>query len=130
MDTNFSKVKNLLLELEYNIITEDKDDEIFVIENSEEGINNMVLAVADPILIIEQQLVELKRDEKDIYKNLLMKNRDVIHGALVLDETEKKVIYRDTLQLENLDLNELEASIESLSLLLCEYSDEIIAFSK
>ena len=54
----------------------------------------------------------------------------MIHGALVLDETEKKVIYRDTLQLENLDLNELEASIESLSLLLCEYSDEIIAFSK
>ena len=130
MDTYFAKVKNFLLELEYNIITEDKEDGVFIIEHEAEGINNMVLVIADPILIIEQHLVELKRDEKEIYKNLLMKNRDVIHGALVLDETGKKVIYRDTLQLENLDLNEIEASIDSLSLLLSEYSDEIIDFSK
>ena len=130
METNFSKVKNFLLELEYNITTEDKEDEVFVIENEEEGIKNMVLVVADPILIIEQQLIELKSESNNVFKELLIKNRDIIHGALVLDETGKKVIFRDTLQLGNLNQNELEASIDSLSLLLSEYTDEIIEFAK
>jgi hypothetical protein len=58
-----------------------------------------------------------------------MKNQDIIHGAFVIDESGEKILFRDTLQLENLDLNELEASINSLSLLLSEYSDELIKFS-
>ena len=48
----------------------------------------------------------------------------------VVDETGQKVIFRDSLQLENLDLNELEGSINSLSLLLSEYSEQILEFSK
>ncbi|MCK5703017.1 MAG: molecular chaperone Tir, partial [Cyclobacteriaceae bacterium] len=84
----------------------------------------------DPILVMEQFLFEIKNESNEIYKSLLTKNRDIIHGAFVLDETGKKVIFRDTLQLENLDLNELEGSINSLSLLLSEYSDELIRFSK
>ena len=61
---------------------------------------------------------------------LLQKNRDIVHGAFVIDETGKKVIFRDTLQIENLDLNEIEGTLTSLSLLLSEYSNEIIFFSK
>jgi hypothetical protein len=60
----------------------------------------------------------------------LQKNRDIVHGAFVLDESGEKVIFRDTLQIENIDLNELEGSINSLSLLLSEYSENIIQFSK
>lgn len=130
METNFSKVKEFLLNLEYDIVTEDQEDEIFVIEKEEEGIVNMIIAIAEPIIIIEQQLFDLKNEDSAILKSLLMKNRDIIHGAMVLDESGKKVIFRDTLQVENLDCNELEGSIKSLSLLLSEYTDEIIAFSK
>jgi hypothetical protein len=101
-----------------------------VIQKEAEGISNMVLGIADPILIAEQFLFEIKHASADMYKNLLQKNRDVIHGAFVLDESGEKVIFRDTLQLENLDLNELEATLNSLSLLLSEYSEEIINYSK
>ena len=79
---------------------------------------------------MEQYLFEIGNDSSDVFKKLLIKNRDIIHGAFVLDETGKKVIFRDTLQLENLDLNELEGSLNSLSLLMSEYSEELIAFSK
>jgi hypothetical protein len=125
----FDKVKGYLNELEYTIIKEDTEDEVFIIEKEDEGIKKMILACASPILIIEQHLVRIKNDNIDIYKSLLKKNRDIIHGALVLDETGENVIFRDTLQLENLDANELEGSIESLSLLLSEYSSELIKFS-
>lgn len=129
MDKYFSKVKDFLLELEYSIISESEEDGVFVVENEDAGISNMIIACAEPILIMEQHLFDLKKDDKTILKNLLQKNRDIIHGAFALDETGKKVIFRDTLQIENLDLNELEGSLNSLSLLLSEYTDEIISYS-
>ncbi len=129
MESNFNTVKNYLLELEYTIVSESEEDEVFVIENQEAGINNMVLACADPILIMEQYLFDIKKDNIDVFKSLLQKNRDIIHGAFAIDDGGTKVIFRDTLQLENLDLNELEGSLNSLALLLSEYSEEIIRFS-
>lgn len=130
MSTYFNKVKDYLLNLEYNIVQEDKAEELFIVENSEGGIANLVVDCEDPILVIEGLLFELSEEKPDIYKSLLIKNREIIHGAFSLDESGKKVIFRDTLQLENLDQNELEATLNSLEMLLSEYSEEIISFSK
>lgn len=130
MNTSFHKVKEYLLELNCHISFENEDDGIFIIDNDENGISNLVIGCSDPILIMEQFLFELKQDNLEIFKSLLSKNRDIVHGAFVLDNTGSKVIFRDTLQIENLDINELEGSINSLILLLSEYTNEIIRFSK
>lgn len=130
MANDFDKVRDYLMELDYSIVKEDKDDAVFVVESEVDGIKNLVIGCADPILIMEQHLFEIKNANEQIYKQLLIKNRDLVHGAFVLDEGGSNVLFRDTLQLENLDLNELEGSLNSLSLLLSEYSDEIIKFSK
>ncbi len=130
MKNYFLKVKNYLLELEYIIVTEHEEEGVLVIDKEEEGINKLLLICADPILILEQFIFDLKGDDADMYKALLMKNQDIIHGAFSIDESGKKVLFRDTLQLENLDINELEGSINSLSLLLSEFSDQIIKFAK
>nr|WP_320117571.1 YbjN domain-containing protein [uncultured Marinifilum sp.] len=130
MSTYFNKVKDYLLNLEYNIVQEDKAEELFIVENPDGGIANLVVDCEDPILIIEGLLFELSDENTEIYKSLLMKNREIIHGAFTIDETGKKIIFRDTLQLENLDQNELEATLNSLEMLLSEYSEEIISFSK
>ena len=130
MENSFQKVKNYLLELNCNITFENETDGIFIINNEENGISNLVLGCADPLLIMEQFLFDLKNDNMDVFKSLLIKNRDMVHGALVLDEKGSKVIFRDTLQIENLDLNELEGSLNALILLLSEYTNEIIRFSK
>lgn len=130
MTSYFDKVKSFVLDLDLSIIHQNEEEEILVIEDEASGISNLVLACADPILIMEQYLFELKNDDKEILKNLLIKNRDIVHGAFALDESGSRVIFRDTLQLENLDSNELEGSINSLGMLLSEYSDELIKFSK
>lgn len=130
MNSYFQKVKDYLLELDFSIVSEDEEDGVFVVENEEEGMKNVVLIVADPIVIVEQYLFDLNADSSDIFKKLLMKNRDIIHGAFALDETGKKVLFRNTHECENLDLNEIEATLNSLALLLSEYMDELIAFSK
>ncbi len=129
MDKHFKKVKNYLLELNCEIVSENEEDGVFVVNKEEEGIKNLVLGCADPLLLMEQFIFEMNHDSLEVFKLLLMKNRDIVHGAFVLDETGRKVIFRDTLQIENLDLNEVEGSINSLSLLLSEYGDEIIRLS-
>ncbi len=130
MSDNFNKVKNYLLDLEYRIVSEDINEELFVIEKEEDGISSVIIDCEDSILIIEALLFEMKEGSSDIYRSLLKKNREIIHGAFTIDESGKRVIFRDTLQLENLDLNELEATLNSLKLLLSEYSEELIEFSK
>lgn len=130
MEDNFIKVKNYVLDLGYTITHEFEEDQILIIDDEASGIKNCAIGCANPILIIEQYLLELHSETTEIFQNLLMKNRDIIHGAFVLDETGKTVIFRDTLQILNLDKNELEGSLNSLSLLLSEYSEELIKFSK
>lgn len=130
MKPSLSKVREYLLALDYAIEYENEKEGVFVIHNEATGVNKMVLGCADPILIMEQFICEIKHESIEVYKMLLQKNRDIIHGAFVLDHTGKRVIFRDTLQLHTLDINELEASFNSLGLLLSEFSEQIIRISK
>ena len=129
MEKNYQKVKNYLLDLEYSIDAESESNGTFIISREDEGIKNMVIACADPILIMEQPLFVLKHETANVLKELLKKNREIVHGAFALDENNW-VLFRDTLQIENLDLNELEGSLNSLSILLSEYGQKLVEFAK
>lgn len=128
--SNFQKVKFYLQELGYDITTEDQADEVFVINAIDDGIQNLVIDCEAPILIIEQFLFTLNTDNEGVFKNLLQKNREIVHGAFALDDTGTKIVFRDTLQLESLDLNELEGSLNSLKLLMAEYSGTLLKFAR
>ncbi|MEH0155060.1 YbjN domain-containing protein [Limibacter armeniacum] len=126
---HFEKVRDYLLDLGYNITHEDSTEELFVIQDEEKNLMNVIVDCEDPILIIEMPIIEIK-DDASVYKELLIKNREIVHGAFTLDNDGKKLIFRDTLQLENLDLNELEGSLNSLALLLSEYYNQLIEYAK
>lgn len=130
MKNYFNLVRDYLLELSMTVSYSSEEEGIIVIKKEADGINNLILSVEDPILVFEHFIFNLPSENQNIAIELLKKNREIVHGAFVLDETGSKVIFRDTLQLENLDLNELEATINSLSMLFTEYSNEIIKFSK
>lgn len=126
----FKKIESFISELGYSISYQNENEGIFCIENESDGIKNLIIGVAPPILIIEQFIFTLKNDDKDILKSLLKKNRDIIFGAFVLDEEGKKVIFRYTMQIEKIGINEFEGALNSLGLLLSEYYEQIIEFSK
>lgn len=129
MENKFDKVKNYLLDLEYSIVKEDAENGIFVISKEVEGIKNMVLVCADPILVLEQPMFDLKSKDSAVFEALLKKNREIVHGAFAIDDNNR-VIFRDTLELENLDLNEIEGSLNSLTMLLSEYGSQLVEFAK
>ena len=130
MSENLQKVKDYLDELEFSISSEDEAEELVIIDDEDKGIKNLIIDCEDPVLVLEQVIMDVPKNTDGFFKRLLQMNRTLVHGAFVLDEEGAKVIFRDTLQLENLDKNELEASINALSIALAEYAGELIEFSK
>lgn len=128
MRNNFQKVKDYLFDLGLPIIEENASEELVIINDEDKGISHMMLDCEGEILVVEQFIMPVPANSPSLLKRLLQMNRDFVHGAFALNEDGSKVIFRDTLQLENLDLNELEATINSLGLLLAEHSTELIEF--
>lgn len=126
---DFEKVKAYLLEMGFAIDHEDAKEELVVVNDEERGVNHLVVDCEDPILILEQVILALPNATTETYKRLLQMNRSLVHGAFVLDDTGKTLLFRDTLQLANLDQNELEGSIDALSLAMAEFGSELLAFS-
>ncbi len=130
MSEHFEKVKNYLLELGLSISSENEKEALVFVDDEDKGIKNLIIDCEDPILVIEQRIMAVPATTDLFYKRLLQMNRTLVHGAFALDDEGKYLIFRDTLQLENLDLNELEGTINALSLALAENASELIAFSK
>ena len=126
--SNFEKVKDLILDMGFAISHEEPKEELVVIDDDERGIKNLVIDCESPILILEQVIIPMPQDSSDFCKRILQINRTLVHGAFVLDEEGTTLLFRDTLQLENLDRNELEGSIDALSLALAEYASELVSF--
>jgi hypothetical protein len=128
--SDFEKVKGFILDMGFAISHEDPKEELVVIDDDERGIKNFVIDCEAPILILEQVIIPMPENSSDFCKRLLQINRTLVHGAFVLDEDGTTLLFRDTLQMENLDRNELEGSIDALSLALAEYADELVTFAR
>ena len=123
-------IEDFALRLDCKILYKNEQSGILKIDNQADGIHNLILGVAPPILIMEQLLFSFREDNMDMFKKMLQKNRDTIHGAFVISEEGNRVLFRSTMQLQNLDFNEFESALNSLGLLLSEFSQQIIDFSK
>ena len=84
METHFNSIKNHLLELNYSITHEDKEDGVIVIQKLEEGINNLILGIANPILIMEQFIFKVNNENNRIFKATL--------GGCIIEKVNQTVI--------------------------------------
>src|SRR5215831_4331266 len=127
---DFQTVKHYLQELHLAIIKEDPVQQILIVEDDEHGIKNLVVDCEEPLLIFEQMIMEVPANPGDMFRRLLQMNRTLVHGAFALTEDSKSVLFRDTLRMENLDLNEMQGTIQALSLAMAEHAAELITFSQ
>ena len=126
----FERVKVYLVDLELTITDENEEEELVVVEDEDNGIKNLVVDCEEPIVVLEQLIMKVpEKDTGTFFRRLLQINRTLVHGAFVLDEEAKRVFFRDTLQLANLDFNELEGSIRALSLAMAENADELLKYA-
>jgi hypothetical protein len=83
----------------------------------------VVVHYAPPMVLLRVRVMELPAAEPrrgELFRQLLELNaRDLVHGSYGLEGDH--VVLTDTLELENLDFSEFEASFDSLTLALASH---------
>jgi hypothetical protein len=83
----------------------------------------VVVHFAPPVVLLRVRVMELPQAEPrrgELFRQLLELNaRDLVHGSYGLEGDH--VVLTDTLELENLDFSEFEASFDSLTLALASH---------
>ena len=125
----FDKVREYLTTLDLDVIHEDADEQLVVVCDENRGISSLIIDCEEELLVVEHVIFPVPSDRTATYKRLLQINRELVHGAFALDAEGRHVLFRDTLQLANLDLNELDATINALALALASYAGELIEFA-
>jgi len=112
------------LEISYDTVGEG----IWVLNLEEQGIDNLVINHEPPLILLRIKLMDMPVKKREaFFKRLLELNAtDLVHGAYALEE--ENIILIDSLQSENLDINELEASIDSLAFAATQNYAELSKF--
>ncbi|HEY8259547.1 MAG TPA: hypothetical protein VIG08_17950 [Gemmatimonadales bacterium] len=83
----------------------------------------VVVHYAPPVVILRVRVMELPDKEprrSELFRQLLEFNaRELVHGSYGLEGNH--VVLTDTLELENLDFSEFEASFDSITLALASH---------
>ena len=94
---------------------------IWIARTSEDA--EVVVHFAPPVVLLRVRVMELPAAEPrrgELFRQLLELNaRDLVHGSYGLEGDD--VVLTDTLELENLDFSEFEASFDSLTLALASH---------
>jgi hypothetical protein len=87
------------------------------------GAANIVIAHTPPVVVFRVKMFEVpKQRREELFHRLLELNaKEMVHGAYGIEDNN--VVLIDSLQSENLDLNELQASIDSLTLAVHNHHD-------
>lgn len=115
---SFDDVIKMSLDLGYAPKNIDREQQLFEIVDEEEDIN-VALDCEGELLILEQTVMPVT--PRTNFQTLLQLNQELVHGAFALDDNEKLVLWRDTLQLNTLDPEELAGSINAVSLAMAQH---------
>jgi hypothetical protein len=93
----------------------------WVVRDAEKGINDLLVIIADPLVILRINVMEAPATGREkLFEELLRLNAtDMVHGAYALDG--KNVIIVDTLEADTLDLEEFQASVDAIGLALAQH---------
>ncbi|RKX79563.1 MAG: hypothetical protein DRP87_02675 [Spirochaetes bacterium] len=116
---NKEKLEGYLINL--GITYENVSDNTWVINDEDKGLERVVVAVEEPLVIIRVKVMDIPADNREkFYEELLrLNNSDLIHGAYALDNGD--VILIDTLQYSTMDYEEFQASLDAMGLALVQH---------
>jgi hypothetical protein len=113
------KLESYLVKLELTF--QEAGRNTWVVREPEKGLANLFIMMADPIVVLRLTVMAIPKNGRErLFEELLRLNAtDMVHGAYALDDGH--VIIVDTLEGDTLDLEELQASIEAISLAVVQH---------
>jgi Putative bacterial sensory transduction regulator len=93
-----------------------------------QDLTNVVVTLEPPLVVFRAKLMEIPKTNREaLFKLLLELNAtQMIHGAYGLEDDS--VVLIDSLQSENLDYNEFQATVEAFSLAITQDYEKLKAF--
>ena len=101
----------------------------WMVHDDEENLDNLVVTLNEPVVLFHVKLFDIPDhcDRMALYEALLRLNAtDMVHGAYGLEGTS--VVATDTLQAENLDFNEFQASVDALALCIATHYKKLLPY--
>jgi len=79
----------------------------------------LVLRVEAPLVVVRVHLGDVKGDDAALFRKLLEANaKQLVHAAYGLDDG--RIVLSSALELENLDFNELQATLDEIEMALAQ----------
>jgi hypothetical protein len=120
-------VESFLMRMQQDF--EEVEPGMWVVQSGGDGAQSVVHH-SPPLLLLRAKVLEVPDDQRrcaDLYRRLLELNAtDLVHGAYGIEEGD--VILTDALELENLDFNEFQASLDSMQLALASHPEALAPF--
>lgn len=117
--------------LRYQIAHKEVSPEgIWLLKDQSSG-ENIVVSLAGPLLLFRVKVLELGevKDQSALFAELLRLNAaDLVHGAYGI--ADDAVVLTCALQLENLDYNEFQSTIDDFSLALTKHYETLAKYRK
>lgn len=115
-------IEHYLIQIGYPY--ESVESDMWVIHNTAD----VVVTIDPPLIMFRMKLMEIPGSHREnLFKLLLELNASqMIHGAYGIEDNNIVII--DTLQLENLDYNEFQASLDALMLTSSQDYQKLKAF--
>ena len=120
------KLESYMMEL--GLSFEEKNKNVWIVFGEDKGLENVIVMVDDPIVIIRVKVMELpKKDRAALFEKLLRLNAtDMVHGAYALEG--ESIILINTLLAETMDLEEFQASFDALGLALAQHYEVLAKY--
>ena len=114
-----AKVEGYMINL--GLTFEELDENSWIINDEENGLERVAVICADPLLIVRVNVMDAPEERKEeFYEKLLTLNAaDLVHGAYALENG--KVMLVASLVLETLDIEEFQATLDAIGLALAQH---------
>jgi len=96
-------------------------DGIYRLIDDMDDVDDILVLVTEPLVVFSARLMKVPTNNREAFfqKLLELNGTALVAGAYGIDGDE--IVITDTLQLENLDFNEFQASVESLAMAIHEH---------
>lgn len=112
-------------EVQYEVVGE---DDMWLVRDSSLG-ENIAIKIAGSLLLFRVKVLDLSgvEEEAALFRELLKLNAtDLVHGSYGI--SEGAIVLTCTLEVENLDFNELQAVLDDFSLALANHYEKLTKF--
>jgi hypothetical protein len=117
--THREKIESYLMKL--SLTYQEAGANGWLVGDPEKGLFNLLMMIVDSLLLMRVDVMQVPEEGKaKLFEELLRLNaKDMVHGAYGIEG--KTIVILDSLELETLDIEEFQASIDAIGLALAQH---------